>query len=1114
VEVPALGFSGARSAAGNNRPWSIQEALLKQLARAADRRERGALPRTLGLDLARGAGHTPLDNQGGWVPKRGRTQPHEQVLIAMQQHRLGPLEALLERYGARLEAGMPSDPSGRSLFAELLGILAGPGGGILSAPLALATAGAIRVLGQEASAFSDPSISDGRTAAAEGRIREQHGVLVADARLGAYTVSRHVFGISWTDPGRPRGLSRTDPFGTVLAGADDKEEQDHHIGFRIGAGVAGDGSPAMPILMAVESAYQVLERGERGRQRTKEILKERPLVAWLAERGADTGGMQPAVLTQATLDWLTEHGHTIHYQPFVLADLQPRAMRSKGSDRHIAGDLFVRGILAESGPLLALRTAICRRIALLLEADRGLVLQYLEANGGWGQTIPPDGRKVAQAEILRDHLQDLEIRAQVSLDLAQVDLLLAVGAYGKIGADGGGVGPDPFAALLPRQIVAELASRGWKRRDREHLKFAQGLDWLLNHAQAHHEPRVEGLTGLGRRIASLRAAMDEAQALCRGGEPAAAILRRYAGRTGKVALLPGVWGALECLAEGNQHSLESQYWSNLDPVLRAGQVVDRSLKRVLIDALTRMVLSAPERFQVAKDLHAAHVRDRVGVALDGAVRDRYAIRESREPDRPLRVPAAEAKPPEIQQLDAALASLLQRDAQLGFCHPDLKAVLDGAEPGAVPGAGQAFHTALGCAQAAFRLVAEVANWEGAWHRRTEDVARHARVLATLARGGAEDPMAPPHAVTLNFPVAPTAVNFLISHRSRATGRRFVNLQAVFDPADGFYQLQPSPDLSLEQLGTLFFRQNGLDERTTYIPHPLELQDMNVGGPRWHLRDAFLDMRVPLLDPERERFLYLLTCDGRSPAAARLALRLEGTFLARVDPAGVGAAFLYGRGDPVPRTYLHTSGPGPDRFRPFTLDAAGARALAEHLDLALADSALPAAERPRVRAVQDRVIAHFEGLVQALAEGATGVASLLPSGQTAGRSLRPEGEGLIGFGQKPDLLSLVVYDSSRDRWATAVATMAGRRAEPSRWAGAGLDDRNSIRLGQEVYYASPKLKAAALAYHDQRKSEGASWVLDAAANADGVRALLGLIDLRMQQFGCSMAPMVIEALARA
>ena len=901
---------------------------------------------------------------------------------------------------------------------------------------------------KRSSAFSDSVMSPERLAHAHRYVKQHQGLPVADATMGEGTMHQHAYGITWNVEVQK---DTTDATGKVVPG---KGLEPRFVGFHVlESSTSGRANPDLAAktkaVMVVESAIEA----EREGVRTKEITGEVPMVEWLAARKIDAGKSPQVVMTQKLVDDLAAKGYSVCFRSTQIEDMLPQIMKDLGGERHVSGDLFVSGLDNEGDRMDVMYAAIRECIGRRSEEYEVVLRQDIDNDPDLVGIEDPAVLEAEKAALFNTNMEDFMASTKLDLNLSHVELLLAVRNYNAITKNGGGVGPDPFSSKLPVQIAEELARKSRTQDDPTGMKifedaavykFVQGLDWVLSSSKSNHEKKYDGLTGPERRVCGARDAMVEAQALCAGGDAAAAIMSLYEGKTGKVTLSAGNKGPLDCFGEANQRKLEALYMANLKQVTVAGIDVDNKMKVVLADAVAKLVIADPKRFGVVENSNAAHVKDRCGVAMDGAIRDNFA-KEIIDYDQFGRKTVTKGlpKPPDIVTLDAALAEVLKRDGNRFFCNPEILKVLNGEN---LKGTGPLYEVAVGQARDAFKLVADVANWESAWHRKTEDIMRYTRALATMGRGGLEDPLAPPKPATLSFP-KPTAINFICNVKGQSKGARKINMRAEPSETEGVYVLKASEEMSGDKIGPLFYGQNTRNERTTYLPKQIEYLDTE-SGPVFPAEEVMKAVNAPYMG--KGAYYYLVNCDDKARVAAQLGLQLEGTFLANVNPMGAKTAFITGKEFGVEHAYLPTPGYGSDKYKTFEMSDKGVQDLHNHLDRALAKANLKDGEMKIARGKRDLVVEHFRQLIHAyIHEGATGVACLLPGGQTAGKVESQDEDGPTGFGQKSDILSTMVYHSESDMSAN------------------------------DPY------------------------------NKEGVKALRRLIDMRSEVFGCPMTPFVIQ-----
>jgi hypothetical protein len=304
---------------------------------------------------------------------------------------------------------------------------------------------------------------------------------------------------------------------------------------------------------------------------------------------------------------------------------------------------------------------------------------------------------------------------------------------------------------------------------------------------------------------------------------------------------------------------------------------------------------------------------------------------------------------------------------------------------------------VGTARDAVKIVSDITSWEAAWHKKTDDIVRLPKALGALSRGGADDPLGAPHPIAINFPMTPTGINVLVPKKGQETGRRFINLEAVCDEAEGIYRLVPSAELSEAKLAKIIYPKDSVNEKITAIRAQIEFEQTADG------------MKVPFDEIMKKElratpmgdghYLYMINIDDSARMLGRMKVQTEGTYLARVDTNLVGRALMRGPEYPVPMTYLPTREFGAAKFKRFEMSEKGVADLVTYLDGNIRAAKFKPTEEARAQGYRDKIAAHFAANVEAFQSGATGVACLLPAGQ---------GE------QTPDLLSMAVYHAEEDQ----------------------------------------------------------------------------------------------------
>jgi hypothetical protein len=574
-------------------------------------------------------------------------------------------------------------------------------------------------------------------------------------------------------------------------------------------------------------------------------------------------------------------------------------------------------------------------------------------------------------------IEDLEARTRLALGDNQIELLQAVRRYAVALESISSIGSDPFLSTLRSQIEEE--GKGTISRT-----GFQHLDWLISKANANHGKKYEGMADHERHINVMRDAMDEMQALCEGGEAAKKVVETYKWRN----LSSVGCGRLSCLEDANKVALEEKFLLTVGPIMNASIDVDRQIKLVLADAVAMMMLADLNRFGLDGSANnAMHLRERVGVAMDNGVVDRFADRVEIGRYGERKEIKGEPKDEGIAKMDKAVAELLAQDAFGAYTHPEIKAMLAGIKPSNAP---KAYELAAAQARDAFRLVSDVANWEVATHRKTGDVLRIPRAMAEITYSGA---MKRPFAVTVTYPVIGGAniekkgqLTVYVPLKGASTGRRWAVLESA-KRGDGFLDLRAAEEVSESRIAEGLDQGNSRNNRI-----------MAVGvaqAPDFSVADI-LKRELRAVDLGDKHYLYILNVDDSSRLARKVGHLKAGTFLPTIDPSGVDRFLDPGR--EAPMTHLLTKEGSVQRVVKFDFSEKGVAELERHLKEMRGKADLTPGERARAEVEDARRIALFAANVKAYSEGARGAVVLLPGGQGQ---------------QKPDLTGMVVYKAEED-----------------------------------------------------------------------------------------------------
>lgn len=838
----------------------------------------------------------------------------------------------------------------------------------LSAAGAVVHSGVIKAALKDNGSYSDAAISPERMDAAK-RYAVQHDPLFIPAfqRPGEPdTVHVHAYALSWKN--------------------EDGETQ--CIGFRVPTS-SESGREAKDLvaktkpMMAVEGA--MLEQNERGMWE-KRITAERPFVEWLKDKGVEVP-KGPFLVTPEMVSTLQSKGYEFCLCSTGIDDLIPEGIRKIGGERHLAGDLLVRGIQGEYVRLEELNKTIedfiekrCAAFYSVLEGKP----EVLEDAKNHPKVL--DGSmsvEEAKIQVLDQAVGIMEHKLRLELNSSEVKLLLATHRYAGALESLPSLPPDPYQAILPKQITAELRELGWNEGSEEGRRFGQGIDSLIQKAHQNHGKKYDHLASTSRHVMVMRDAMDEIQALCEGGDKAKAVIAAYPENS---RLKAGGFGSLNCLGDENKKALEDKWNLGIDPIRAAGAEVDNAMDQVVANAITRLVVADPARFDLpSRFKNVSQIQDRIGVAM-GALVDKYADRVVPGKYGRKEIVPGEPKPADIAEMDDLVGKILSRgnEGRGGYNHPEILKALSGDDPEGSP----VYKVAVMQARDSFRVVSEIANWQNAQHKKTEDILRLPKALGTLSRGGKEDPLSPAYPAYLTYPVTPTGTDIIVPLKGQETGKRYVMMEAVRKP-NGLYSLQRSEELSEAKIGAAVCHSNEVNRRITAIRVPMAA-DFSPA----QVLDEIRAVRLG-----ENSFIYTINCQDSARLLGRMGVQLEGTFLAAISDDGGMKPFTTGAQYKAPMTYLTTRGMGDKKFKYFAVSEDGVKDLDQFLTAGIKAAGFRPAEAQRANLMKERIVAHFFSNVQAYQQGAHGLACLLPGGQGA---------------QKPDLLGTVVYHSEEDR----------------------------------------------------------------------------------------------------